>query len=106
MNSCSMPTVRACSATQSGRERKSTMADVPRGRGEPVGVEPGTGAGRIGEMAADGLHLAEAQPSQRLELAVEIAELAQAVELDREILGNVHAGHPIVRGAGRLGGEQ
>ena len=49
-------------------------ADMARGRGEPVGVEPGTGAGGIGEMAADRLDLAEAELSQGLELPVEIAD--------------------------------
>ena len=70
------------------------MADMARGCGEPARVEHGARAGGIGEMAAHRLDLAEADLGQRVELAVEIAILAQGVELDREILGNVHAGRP------------
>ena len=70
-------------------------ADMARGCPESMGVEAGTGGGGVGEMAAHGLDLAEADLGQRRELPVEVAELAQGVELDREIPGNVHAGHPI-----------
>ena len=74
---------------------------VPRGRGEPARVEHGPQPGRIGELAAHRLHLAEADLGNRVELAIELAILAHGVELDREVIGHVHAGRPIARGARR-----
>ena len=83
MNSCSIPTVRAWSATQSSRVRRSAMPTWPVGAVIPRASSFARVRGGIGQMTAHGLDLAEAELGQRIELAVEIAILAQRVELDR-----------------------
>src|SRR5205814_1689840 len=62
-------------------------------------VELGAGGGGILEMGVDQLHMPETGFGDNVELAVEVAELAQAVDLDRE--GQGRARHGAV-GVGRI----